>query len=112
MECPMTVTRKASELLNIPTMEICDHIKKVLSEKQRFYSYINIIENDDGFDTTVKPILWPFFLSTKMNITFADYNEKTEVIVSTQSQWFILGDGFNAYNRYIKTFLDGLRKYS
>ena len=100
----MTVIRKVSELLNIPTMEVSVHIKKVLSEKQRFYSYINTIENDDGFDTTVKPILWPFFLSTKMNITFANNNEKTEVIVSTQSQWFILGDGFNAYNGYIRTF--------
>ena len=108
----MTVTRKASELLNIPTKEVCDRIKKVLSEKQRSYSYINTIENDDGFDTTVKPILWPFILSTKMNITFADHNDKTEVIVSTQSQWFILGDAFNAYNGYIRTFLDGLRKYS
>jgi hypothetical protein len=108
----MTVTRKVTELLNIPTVDISDHIKQVLSEKERFYSYINTVKNDDGFETTVKPIGWPFILSTKMNITFVNHNEQTEVTVNTQSQWFILGDGFNAYNGYINKFLDGLRKYS
>ncbi|MBU3005355.1 hypothetical protein [Paraglaciecola arctica] len=108
----MTVKREASELLNIPTMEVCDHVKKVLSENQRSYSYSKTTKNDNGFVTTVKPVLWPFILSTKMNISFVDYNEKTEVIVSTQSQWFILGDVFNAYDGYIRTFFDSLRKYS
>jgi hypothetical protein len=106
------VTRKVTELLNIPTVDICDHIKQVLSEKERFHSYINTIKKDDGFETTVKPIGWPFILSTKMDITFVKHNEQTEVTVNTQSQWFILGDGFNAYNGYINKFLDGLRKYS
>ncbi|MCJ8294690.1 MAG: hypothetical protein MJK15_09810 [Colwellia sp.] len=52
----MTVTRKVTELLNIPTVDICDHIKQVLSDKERFYSYINTIKNDDAFEATVKPI--------------------------------------------------------
>jgi hypothetical protein len=81
MESLVIVTRKATELLNIPTVEICDHIKQALSEKQRFYSYINTIKNNDGFETTIKPIVWPFILPTKMNIIFVNHHEQTEVTV-------------------------------
>jgi len=112
MEITVTVERELTELFDIPSEEISDCIKKVLSEKQRSHSYIKTVKNGDGFDTIIKPIGWPFILSTKMNITFVNDKLRTEVVVKTKSQWFVLGDAFNAYNGYINKFLKSLRKYS
>ena len=108
----MTVKRESTELLNIPTVEISDYIRKVLGENQKFYSYMKTVQHDDEFETTIKPTGWPFLLSTKMNITFAKKKEKTEVVVRTTSQRFVFGDAFNMYNNYIDNFLGDLRKYS
>jgi len=33
----------------------------------------------------------------------------TKVITETKSQWFIFGDVFNYYNRYIRNFLKDLQ---
>jgi hypothetical protein len=33
----------------------------------------------------------------------------TQVVATTRSQWFMLGDVFNFYNRYIRGFLKDLR---
>jgi len=109
----MTVKREVAESFKIPFQEISGFIEQVLTEGQKFYSYTKIVHRaDDGFDTVIKPIGWPFILSTKMNISFNKAGDATEVVIKTISQKWIFGDSFNMYNGYIRKFLDSLRKYS
>ena len=109
----MTVKREVVELFEIPFNEISGFIEKVLTEKQRFYSYTKTIQSaDDCFETVIKPIGWPFILSTKMNITFNKAENATEVVIQIISQKWVLGDSFNMYNGYINKFLESLHKYS
>ncbi|MBA6304671.1 hypothetical protein [Colwellia sp. MB02u-14] len=109
----MTVKREVAELFEVPLNEISGFIEKVLTEKQRFYSFTKTNRSaDDCFETVIKPIGWPFILSTKMIITFNEVENATEVVIQTTSQKWVFNDSFNMYNGYINKLLESLRKYS
>jgi hypothetical protein len=109
----VTVKREIAESFEIPIQEISGYIETILSKKERFYSYTKTTQSTDGcFETVIKPIGWPFILSTQMSICFYQGENATDVVVQTTSQKWVFNDSFNMYNGYINKFLDCLRKYS
>ena len=59
------------------------------------------------FVTNVRPHWW--LLGTAMTVDLQPSGTGTRVSVTTRSQWFIVGDVFNYYNRYIHDFLGQLK---
>ena len=109
----MTVKREITESFEIPTQEISGYIETILCKKEKFYSYTKTTKSaNDCFETVIKPIGWPFVLSTKMIICFSQGGNTTDVVVKTISQKWVFHDSLNTYNRYIYRFLDCLREYS
>jgi hypothetical protein len=102
----MTVHGQAHDHFSASASEIAEAIQEVLTKHP---PYRNTIEIEAGavFKTNVKPSWW--LLGTNMTIQVQPSTENTQVVVSIKSQWFITGDVFNYYNRYINDFLDALR---
>ena len=63
--------------------------------------------NPNVFTTSIRPSL--LMLPTKMVVTIEQTAQGTQVDAKTQSQWFILGDVFDYYNKYISDFFEALR---
>ena len=59
------------------------------------------------FTTTIRPSL--LMLSTNMVVTITQTAQGTQVEARTKSQWFILGDVFDYYNKYLTDFFEALR---
>ncbi len=101
----MTVKRSQKKEFSVPLDRMINLLRKVLSEKQGSYKYIKTVESKDGtsFSTVIKPFLYPLILSTKLYIEIHKVSDdRTAVEINTKSQWFIMGDIFNCYNRYIR----------
>jgi hypothetical protein len=71
------------------------------------YTQAAEIEKDTLFKTNVGPSRW--LLGTNLTIQLQPSSVGTQVITDTKSQWFILGDVFGFYNRYIRDFLRALQ---
>ena len=106
----MTVIRNKIQEFAFPHDSVVSLIRKVLSEDQKSYKYAQTEENVDGtsIKTRIKPNL-PLLLSTQLFIEVDEVVEdNSSVTVKTKSQWYILGDIFNRYNKYIREFLEKL----
>jgi hypothetical protein len=104
----LTVERNQKKEFLVSLDYMINLVRKVLSEKQGSYTYIKTVEGKDGtsFSTVIKPNLYPLLLSTRLYIEITKAgDDRTAVEVKTKSQWFITGDIFNCYNRYIRKFL-------
>jgi len=103
----MTVIRNEKKEFSAPLDRAINTVRKVLSEKQSSYIYTKTIEGTDGtsFSTVIKPNLYPLLLSTQLFIEITKIADNISAVeVKTKSQWFIIGDIFNYYNKYIHEF--------
>ncbi|MCP4598644.1 hypothetical protein [Neptuniibacter sp.] len=100
----MTVKRQDSETFKTSKENIWTILDEILDDGQKAYSYINtrIIQHDDTIHTTIEHDYSPFTLSTQLKITIQDKGDSTVVTAYTTSQWFIIGDIFNYYRKYIR----------
>ncbi len=108
----MTVTRSKIQEFAGSLRCIADSVRRALSKSQGSYRYVQVVENEDG--TSFEAKVWPNFplmLSTQL---FIEIHEREQdicsVTIRTKSQWFIWGDIFDYYNKYVREFLEVLEK--
>jgi len=102
----MTVKRQGEASFSIDKARLVAYTRTILATNP---IYKDTKEGEDGsFTTNVKPGF--YLLSTPMTISFEEAGVATTVKVSTTSQAFLIGDKFGYYDRYIKDFLDGLKR--
>jgi len=102
----MTVRRQGEATYNIDRAILVGYTRTILAANP---IYKNTKESGDGsFITSVKPS-FPL-AGTPMTISFEQVGANTIVKVSTTSQPFIIGDRWGYYNRYIRDFLEELKR--
>jgi hypothetical protein len=102
----MTVRRHSDDYFDAAPSAVATAVRIVLSRRPP-YIQTSETEKDAIFKTNVKPRWW--LLGTDMTIHLQPSSGGTQVIAKTESQFFIFGDVFNFYNRYIRDFLRDLR---
>jgi len=102
----MTVHRHSDDYFDATPPEVASAVRAVLSHRPP-YIKTSETERDEIFKTNVRPSWW--LLGTDMTIQLRPSSGGTLVVAKTQSQFFILGDIFDYYNRYIGDFLRDLR---
>jgi hypothetical protein len=102
----MTVRRHSDDYFDGAPTAVASAVRAVLARRPP-YLQTSEMEKDVIFKTNVRPHWW--FLGTDMTIQLKSSSGGTQVVVETRSQWLILGDVFNFYNRYIRDFLRDLR---
>lgn len=109
---PSGVQRSSEDHFDVSVPAVADAVRAVLA---RSSAYRETMEIDKAtlFKTKVKPrnrFLGWLLLSTDMTVKLGPIGlAGTQVVVSTTSQWYITGDIFNVYERYIQDFLRDLR---
>jgi hypothetical protein len=102
----MTVKRQGEATFSADRAILVAHTRAILAANP---IYKNTKESSDGsFTASVKPSF--YLASTPMTISFEQVGANTTVKVSTTSQAFIIGDRWGYYNRYIKDFLEELKR--
>lgn len=101
----MTVVRHFDGLFDAPLATVANGVRTVLGKKPPYRTTIEVTK-DTLFKTNVKPCWW--LMGTNMTIKLQPSSDRTQVVVETRSQWFIIGDIFDYYNRYIRDFLRDL----
>jgi hypothetical protein len=102
----MTIRRHSDDYFDAEPSAVASAVRLVLARRPP-YVLTSETEKDTIFKTNVKPSRW--LLGTDMTIQLKLSPGGTQVVASTESQWFILGDVFDFYNRSIRDFLRDLR---
>lgn len=102
----MTVRCHAEEIFYAPPAEVATAIRWILSISPP-YRHTREIIKDTEFSTKIQPS-WLFW-GTEMMIRLQVLDDRTRVSADTKSQWFILGDVLDFYNRYLHDFMRELR---
>ena len=102
----MTVRRHSENFFRIAPPAVASAIRTVLSRRPP-YNRTAEIAKDTLFKVNVRPS-W-FMLGTTMTVQLSPEHDGTRVITDIKSQFYILGDIFDFYNRYIHEFLGDLR---
>jgi len=102
----MTVRRHADQKFEATPQSVAAAIRKVLARRPPYIDFQK--EGDLAFRTNVRPSRW--LLGTEMTVRMEPSSNETNVIAETKSQWFILGDVFNYYDRFIRDFFGDLRR--
>jgi hypothetical protein len=102
----MTVRRQGEATFNIDKARLVEFTQTILSDNPIYKDTKKA--GDDSFTTNVKPSF--YLLSTPMTISFDEVGTAFTVKVSTTSQSFLIGDRFGYYDRFIKNFLDELKR--
>ena len=106
----MTVERQSAEEFDASQEHLLGFILTILKTGQKKYSYVDTeVDYDSGeIHTRIRPNFW-LMLSTRLRIQVQGGDTAAKAIVSTRSQWWILGDVFNCYRSYIRDLLSALR---
>jgi hypothetical protein len=109
-EHTMTVRREREEFVDAPLENVRHCVLRVLNGGRWYYSYIDTVLSDDGLtiDTQVKPKAWTLGLSTPLRISLRQESPGCTVSAQTQSQWYVRGDIFNCYRRFLNDFFTAL----
>ena|SRR5436190_11367583 len=102
----MAVRREAIDYLEGSPQFVAWAVRQVLA-KHPPYTESSEVEKDALFKTIVSPHWW--LLGTEMRVRLRPSSGGTQVVAETTSQWFIMGDVFDYYNRYIREFFQDLR---
>jgi hypothetical protein len=102
----MTVRRHLEDFFYTQPVDVCMVVRKILSRRPP-YLHTHEVVKEVVFKTNIKPEWW--YLGTEMIIQLQPENNGTRVVADTKSQWFILGDMGDLYNRYLRDFLRDVR---
>ncbi len=102
----MSVRRQKDDCFDATPPAVAAALRVVLSRRPP-YSHTTETQRDTTFKTNVKPSWW--LLGTDMTIELQPSPTGTQVVAKTASQWFILGDAFDYYNRYLRDLFRDVR---
>lgn len=102
----MSVRRQIDDCFDATPPAVAAAVRVVLSRRPP-YIHTSETQRDTTFKTNVKPSWW--LLGTDMTIELQPSPTGTQVVAKTVSQWFILGDVFDYYNRYLRDFFRDVR---
>ena len=106
----MTVRRTTAEQYPASKEEVFLALRVVLAGSQDGYRYVetSFFESAGGVSCRVRPKLWPLMMSTALTVQVDEDADGSLVTVETCSQFFIIADVFNFYNKYITDLLFSL----
>jgi hypothetical protein len=102
----MTVRRHLEDFFLTQAVDVCKVVREILSRRPP-YNHTHEVVKESVFKTNIKPEWW--YLGTEMIVQVKPENDGTRVVADTKSQWFILGDMGDFYNRYLRDFLRDVR---
>lgn len=102
----MPVRRQQDDCFDATPLDVAAAVRVVLSQRPP-YVHMTETQSDTSFIANVKPSWW--LLGTDLTIDLHPSPAGTQVVAKTTSQWFILGDVFNYYNRYLSDFFRDVR---
>src|SRR4030066_1942194 len=102
----MTVRRHSEDYFFTPPAEVSKVVRDILSRRPP-YTHTHELVKDAVFKTIIKPEWW--YQGTEMIIQLQPHNNGTRVVADTKSQWYMLGDMGDFYNRYLRDFLRDVR---
>jgi hypothetical protein len=103
----MTVQREAKEIVRGSLRDVAAAVRRVLV-RNHSYSRVVELEQNRQFRVNVKPRWW--LAGTNMIIVLDEVETGINVSVQTVSQRLVFGDVFDCYRRYIRDFLEKLKK--
>ncbi len=105
----MTVRRSHTGTYAPPPDRIAAIIRDVLAKGRPSYKYTNVVESPaHQWTARIRPVWWPVLLSTRIHIQCVEANGGSSVTVNTVSQFYIMGDVFDFYRRYIHDLLTAI----
>jgi hypothetical protein len=102
----MTVRRHSEDYFFTPPADVSKTVREILSRRPP-YTHTRELVKETVFKTNIKPDWW--YLVTEMTIQLVPQNNGTRIVSDTKSQWFILGDIGDIYNRYLRDFMRDVR---
>ena len=102
----MTVRRHSQDYFFTQPADVCNVVREILSRHPP-YTHTRELVKEAVFKTNIKPEWW--YWGTEMVIRLIPEQNGTRLIADTKSQWFILGDMGDFYNRYLRDFLRDVR---
>jgi hypothetical protein len=101
----MPVRRQKDESYEAPLEAVTAAVRVVLSRLPPYYSTKETVHLT-CFSTSIRPSY--LLLPTTMTAELKPTSSGTSVVAKTVSQWFILGDVFGYYDRYLREFLNAV----
>jgi hypothetical protein len=101
----MPVRRQKDENYEAPLEAVTAAVRVVLSRVPPYYSTKETVPLT-GFSTSIRPSY--LLLPTAMTVELQPISSGTRVVAKTVSQWFILGDVFGYYDRYLREFFSAV----
>ncbi len=103
----MTVVREQKAIFNVAAGTLAGTLKVVLHSNR---IYQNVEVSPDGYEFTVKVTPNLLISPARMTMQIVPEGAQTLLIVRVTSQWFILADPSNIYNRAIVNLLAAVRQ--
>lgn len=103
----MTIRRHSHAHFKATPAVVAKAVRSVLAQRPP-YVRADEVEKDALFSTDVRPGWW--LSGTDMMIQLHASPDGTFVTAETKSQFFIVGDVFGFYDRYIQRFLSDVRR--
>lgn len=101
----MPVRRQKDEYYEAPLDAVAAAVRVVLSRVPPYYNTKETVPLT-GFSTSIRPSY--LLLPTAMTLELQPTSSGTSVVANTVSQWFILGDVFGYYDRYLREFFNAV----
>jgi hypothetical protein len=101
----MPVRRQKDEYYEAPLEAVTAAVRVVLSRVPPYYSTKETAPLT-GFSTSIRPSY--LLLPTAMTVELQSTSSGTRIVAKTVSQWFILGDVFGYYDRYLREFFNAV----
>ena len=95
----MSVNRSRKVTFDIASHSLIDAV----GQAARSYRHARPLTGGGGWEMSVRPH-W-YLLPTRLRAEVSGSGQRSELCVSTSSQWFIVGDVFNFYGRYVDAFI-------
>lgn len=97
----MTIRREDYQYIDSAPVQVASIVRQVLERPP--YTHTREQEQDVQFKTKIKPN-W-LYLPTEMTVQLHPSSGRTRIVAEIKSQWWIMGDVYEVYNRYLREFL-------
>ena len=101
----MPVRRQKEKCFDVSQEALSAAVQVVLSQVPPYYGTEEIVPLA-RYSTSIRPSF--IMLPTTMKVDLEVTSSGTRIIAKTASQWYIFGDIFDCYNRYLDEFFNAV----